>query len=281
MPLSGIEMEIIAGILDKAISEDLGSGDITSMAVIPEDTKFVGKLATREHMICAGLPLLPDIFSRFDPLIKCSILFEDGQTAEAGDVLSIIEGPAVALLSGERIAVNMIQHLSGIATLTREYVNEISDTNAILLDTRKTIPGLRELAKYATKVGGAKNHRFRLDDGVLIKDNHIAACGSITDAIKRTKEAGLKDVEVECDTLTQVEEALAAGVDIILLDNMNAEECLAAVNLIDGSVPTEASGDINIQTIRSIAKTGVTYISVGKLTHSARAINIGLDWDLN
>lgn len=281
MPLSGIEMEIIAGILDKAISEDLGSGDITSMAVIPEDTKFVGKLATREHMICAGLPLLPDIFSRFDPLIKCSILFEDGQTAEAGDVLSIIEGPAVALLSGERIAVNMIQHLSGIATLTREYVNEISDTNTILLDTRKTIPGLRELAKYATRVGGARNHRFRLDDGVLIKDNHIAACGSITDAIKRTKEAGLKDVEVECDTLTQVEEALAAGADIILLDNMNAEECLAAVNLIDGSVPTEASGDINIQTIRSIAKTGVTYISVGKLTHSARAINIGLDWDLH
>ena len=280
MPLSGIEMEIIAGILDKAISEDLGSGDITSMAVIPEDTKFVGKLVTREHMICAGLPLLPDIFSRFDPLIKCSILFEDGQTAEAGDVLSIIEGPAVALLSGERIAVNMIQHLSGIATLTREYVNEISDTNTILLDTRKTIPGLRELAKYATRVGGARNHRFRLDDGVLIKDNHIAACGSITDAIKRTKEAGLKDVEVECDTLTQVEEALAAGADIILLDNMNAEECLAAVNLIDGSVPTEASGDINIQTIRSIAKTGVTYISVGKLTHSARAINIGLDWDL-
>ena len=281
MPLSGIEMEIIAGILDKAISEDLGSGDITSMAVIPEDTKFVGKLVTREHMICAGLPLLPDIFSRFEPLIKCSILFEDGQTAEVGNVLSIIEGPAVALLSGERIAVNMIQHLSGIATLTREYVNEISDTNAILLDTRKTIPGLRELAKYATRVGGAQNHRFRLDDGVLIKDNHIAACGSITDAIKRTKEAGLKDVEVECDTLTQVEEALAAGADIILLDNMNAEECLAAVNLIDGSVPTEASGDINIQTIRSIAETGVTYISVGKLTHSARAINIGLDWDLH
>ena len=281
MPLSGIEMEIIAGILDKAISEDLGSGDITSMAVIPEDTKFVGKLATREHMICAGLPLLPDIFSRFDPLIKCSILFEDGQTAESGDVLSIIEGPAVALLSGERIAVNMIQHLSGIATLTREYVNEISDTNAILLDTRKTIPGLRELAKYATRVGGAQNHRFRLDDGVLIKDNHIAACGSITDAIKRTKEEGLIDVEVECDTLTQVEEALAAGADIILLDNMNAEECLAAVNLIDRSVPTEASGDINIQTIRNIAETGVTYISVGKLTHSARAINIGLDWDLH
>ena len=281
MPLSGIEMEIIAGILDKAISEDLGSGDITSMAVIPEDTKFVGKLVTREHMICAGLPLLPDIFSRFEPLIKCSILFEDGQTAEVGNVLSIIEGPAVALLSGERIAVNMVQHLSGIATLTRKYVNEISDTNAILLDTRKTIPGLRELAKYATRVGGAQNHRFRLDDGVLIKDNHIAACGSITDAIKRTKEAGLKDVEVECDTLTQVEEALAAGADIILLDNMNAEECLAAVNLIDGSVPTEASGDINIQTIRSIAETGVTYISVGKLTHSARAINIGLDWDLN
>ena len=281
MPLSGIEMEIIAGILDKAISEDLGSGDITSMAVIPEDTKFVGKLATREHMICAGLPLLPDIFSRFDPLIKCSILFEDGQTAEVGNVLSIIEGPAVALLSGERIAVNMVQHLSGIATLTRKYVNEISDTNAILLDTRKTIPGLRELAKYATRVGGAQNHRFRLDDGVLIKDNHIAACGSITDAIIRAKEAGLKDVEVECDTLTQVEEALAAGADIILLDNMNAEECLAAVNLIDGSVPTEASGDINIQTIRSIAETGVTYISVGKLTHSARAINIGLDWDLN
>ena len=281
MPLPGIEEKIIAGILDRAISEDLGSGDITSMAVIPENTQFIGKLATREYMICAGLSLLSDIFLRFDPLIKCRNFFEDGQTADAGDILSIIEGPAVALLSGERVAVNMIQHLSGIATLTREYVNKISDTNAILLDTRKTIPGLREFAKYATRIGGAQNHRFRLDDGVLIKDNHIAACGSISDAIKKTKKAGLKNIEVECDNLAQVEEALAAGADIILLDNMNAEECRAAVNLIDGRVPTEASGDINIQTIRSIAETGVTYISVGKLTHSARAINIGLDWDLH
>ena len=281
MPLPGIEEKIIAGILDRAISEDLGSGDITSMAVIPENTQFIGKLATREYMICAGLSLLPDIFLRFDPLIKCRNFFEDGQTADAGDILSIIEGPAVALLSGERVAVNMIQHLSGIATLTREYVNKISDTNAILLDTRKTIPGLREFAKYATRIGGAQNHRFRLDDGVLIKDNHIAACGSISDAIKKTKKVGLRDIEVECDNLIQVEEALAAGADIILLDNMSAEECRAAVNLIDGRVPTEASGDINIQTIRSIADTGVTYISVGKLTHSARAINIGLDWDLH
>ena len=281
MPLPGIEEKIIAGILDRAISEDLGSGDITSMAVIPENTQFIGKLATREYMICAGLSLLPDIFLRFDPLIKCRNFFEDGHTADAGDILSIIEGPAVALLSGERVAVNMIQHLSGIATLTREYVNKISDTNAILLDTRKTIPGLREFAKYATRIGGAQNHRFRLDDGVLIKDNHIAACGSISDAIKSTQKAGLRNIEVECDNLAQVEEALAAGADIILLDNMNAEECRAAVNLIDGRVPTEASGDINIQTIRSIADTGVTYISVGKLTHSARAINIGLDWDLH
>ena len=281
MPLPGIEEKIIAGILDRAISEDLGSGDITSMAVIPENTQFIGKLATREYMICAGLSLLPDIFLRFDPSIKCRNFFEDGQTADAGDILSIIEGPAVALLSGERVAVNMIQHLSGIATLTREYVNKISDTNAILLDTRKTIPGLREFAKYATRIGGAQNHRFRLDDGVLIKDNHIAACGSISDAIKSTKKAGLRNIEVECDNLAQVEEALAAGADIILLDNMNAKECRAAVNLIDGRVPTEASGDINIQTIRSIADTGVTYISVGKLTHSARAINIGLDWDLH
>ncbi len=274
----GLNQSNINRIIESAIAEDVGSGDITSLAVIPKNTTFRGNIVARESMVCAGLPLLELIFPKFDKTITYNCFVEDGMRVSAGTNLFLVEGPAVELLSAERTAINLLQHLSGIATLTRQYVDEISGTGAILLDTRKTIPCLRELAKYATRVGGAQNHRMSLDDGVLIKDNHIAVSGSIAGAVNRARAAGLDNVEVECDTLAEVEEAVKANADVILLDNMDVLECAKAVKLIDGKVPTEASGDIDLQTIRGIAETGVTYISVGRLTHSARAINIGLDW---
>ena len=266
-------------LLDAAIAEDIGRGDITSLAVIPKSTYFRGVLTAREEIVCAGLPLLGIIFRKFSEKISYTLCVNDGLKIPAGKPLAKLEGPAIDLLSAERTAINLLQHLSGIATLTRQYVEQINGTGAILLDTRKTVPGLRNLAKYATRIGGATNHRMRLDDGVLIKDNHVAVSGGIVEAVSRAKAAGLDNIEVECDTLVQVEEALNAGANIILLDNMDAPTCAKAVKMVGGRVPTEASGNINLDTIRGIAESGVTYISVGRLTHSARAINIGLDWN--
>ena len=236
-------------------------------------------MAAREEMVCAGLPIAGRVFERFSPDIGWQPQVRDGDKVSAGTVLAKLEGPAVKLLSAERTAINTLQHLSGIATLTRTYADAIKNTGVILLDTRKTIPGLRQLAKYATRMGGATNHRMCLDDGVLIKDNHIAVSGGITEAVNRAKEENLTNIEVECDTLAQVEEALAAGADMILLDNMDRETQTKAVAIVGGNIPTEASGDVNLETIQDIAATGVTHVSVGRLTHSARAVNIGLDWD--
>ena len=275
---AGIDETVVHALLDAAIQEDVGQGDLTSQAVIPAGMIFEGVMAARENMVCAGLPLAALVFAKFSSAIKWNALAIDGEKVIAGAELARVSGPAVDLLSAERTAINLLQHLSGIATLTRTYVEAINGTEAILLDTRKTIPGYRELAKYATRMGGATNHRMRLDDGVLIKDNHVAVAGGVPKAIQLAKQAGLKDVEVECDTLAQVEEALGAGADSILLDNMPAAMMSEAVNFIGGRVPTEASGDINLNTIRAAAEAGVTYISVGRLTHSSRAINIGLDW---
>ena len=270
----------VSQIIDLAISEDVGKGDITSELLIPQNTMFSGKIASREPMVCAGLPLLNIIFSKFNSKIKCNLLAIEGATILAGKDIAYVEGPAIDLLCAERTAINLLQHLSGIATLTRQFVERIAGTNAILLDTRKTVPGLRVLAKYATKIGGAQNHRMRLDDGILIKDNHIAVAGSISEAIKRAKVANLKkEIEIECETLSEVAEAVESGADKILLDNMDLITCKKAVLLIDGKVPTEASGDITLENIREVAETGVTYISVGRLTHSARAVNMGLDWN--
>lgn len=266
-------------VLDAAITEDIGKGDITSLAVIPKNTQFNGVISAREEMVCAGLPLLELIFHKFSEKISCKLIVDDGIKITTGAKLAQLQGPAIDLLSAERTAINLLQHLSGIATLTRRYVDEIDGTGAILLDTRKTVPCLRELAKYATRMGGATNHRMRLDDGVLIKDNHVAVSGGIAEAVKRAKANKLNNIEVECDTLTEVEEALEAGADSILLDNMDAKTCAKAVKIVGGRVPTEASGNINLKTIRGIAETGVNFISVGKLTHSARATNIGLDWN--
>ena len=275
----GLDKLFVDRIIDVAIAEDLGRGDLTSQAVIPPGTRFTGVIAAREEMVCAGLPVAGRLFERFSPDIGWQPQVGDGDKVPAGTVLAKLEGPAVKLLSAERTAINMLQHLSGIATLTRAYVDAIADTDVTLLDTRKTIPGHRQLAKYATRMGGATNHRMCLDDGVLIKDNHIAVSGSITEAVSRAKEEDLSNIEVECDTLEQVVEALAAGADMILLDNMDRETQTKATAIVGGKVPTEASGDVNLETIRAIAATGVTYISVGRLTHSAKAANIGLDWD--
>ena len=274
----GLDETVVHALLDAAIQEDVGQGDLTSHAVIPVGIIFEGAMVAREDMVCAGLPLASLVFAKFSSAIEWQASAIDGDKVPAGTELARVSGPAVDLLSAERTAINLLQHLSGIATLTRTYVEAINGTEAILLDTRKTIPGYRDLAKYATRMGGATNHRMRLDDGVLIKDNHVAVAGGVPKAVQLAKQAGLKDVEVECDTLSQVEEALAAGADSILLDNMPAAMMAEAVTFIGGRVPTEASGDINLNTIRAAAEAGVTYISVGRLTHSAKAINIGLDW---
>lgn len=269
-------------IIKAALNEDLGHGDITSETVIPENTRFTGVMAARQDLVVAGLGFSLEAFhitaDRMAKEISVDILTDDGERVTAGTELARVKGNAWALLAAERTALNLLQHLSGIATLTRAYVDAIEGTGAVLLDTRKTIPGLREMAKYATRMGGARNHRLRLDSGVLIKDNHIAACGGITKAIAGAKEVGIAVIEVECDTLKQVRKAVAAGVNIVLLDNMDQETLRQAVALAKGRCRIEASGGVTLDTIRAIAETGVDYISVGRITQSAPAVDIGFDW---
>ena len=274
-----LDPSMFDAIIDGAIAEDLGRGDITSRAVIPPDVQFSGVMAAREPMVCAGLPLAEAVFRKLSKTAVLRAEARDGEKVAKGATLLHVKGPAVELLAAERTAVNLVQHLSGIATLTRKYVDAIAGTGAILLDTRKTIPGLRDLQKYATRMGGATNHRMRLDDGVLIKDNHVAVAGGVAEAIRRARAAGLTGIEMECDTLDEVAAALAAGADSILFDNMSVDTMKKGVAMVAGRVPTEASGNVNLDTIRAIAETGVTYISVGRLTHSAPAVNIGLDYE--
>lgn len=270
--------EVLDPIIDAAIAEDVGSGDITCKAVIPDNLRFSGIMKAREDIVVAGLPVAERIIKRLAPDAEITLKVKDGDVVEPGTILMEMEGPAAALLTAERTALNMLQHLSGIATLVASYVSCIRGTNATLLDTRKTIPGLRRLAKYATTMGGGTNHRMRLDDGVLIKDNHIAICGGITQAVKKCKDMNLPNIEVECDTLEQVKEAAEAGADIVLLDNMPPDVLREAITIVDGRCKTEASGGVNLMSIGPIAQTGVDYISVGAITQSAPAIDIGLDW---
>jgi nicotinate-nucleotide pyrophosphorylase (carboxylating) len=265
-------------LIEDALAEDIGSGDVTSRLVIPSDLAFHGVMAAREPMVVAGLPLVTEVFRRVVPEAKVTLQVTDGEKIEAGAVIALFDGPAIGLLTAERTALNLLQHLSGIATLTRRYADAIAESKAILLDTRKTIPGLRQLAKYAAKLGGARNHRMGLYDGVLIKDNHIAVGGSVGDAVRRAKALTDLPVEVECDLITQVAEAVEAGADIILLDNMTLTQLREAVALIGGRARTEASGGVTLETIAGIAATGVDFISVGRLTQSAPAVDIGLDW---
>jgi nicotinate-nucleotide pyrophosphorylase (carboxylating) len=263
------------------LREDLGEGgDITSAAVIPADAAFDGVMDSRDDIVVAGIPIAEAFFRSLDPAVEIERLVEDGQQVSAGADLMRVRGKARALLTAERSALNTVQHLSGIATLTRRYVDAIAGTGAVLLDTRKTIPGLRVLEKYATRMGGAQNHRMRLDDAAMIKDNHVALAGGIEEAVRRAVSAGIPRIIVEVDRLDQIEPALGAGASHLLLDNMDVATLEAAVALVAGRVPTEASGGVTLETIRAKAATGVTYVSVGRITQSAPAADIGLDFSL-
>lgn len=267
----------INSLIDAALDEDLGTGDLTSAATLGEGAQLELVMVARQEIIVAGLDIAVQVFERLAPDANIKCLIEDGARVSSGAQLMTLKGPAQGLLSAERTALNIVQLLSGIATVTRRYVDAIAGTGAVLLDTRKTIPGLRALSKYATRMGGATNHRMRLDDGVLIKDNHIAVAGSVAQALKLAQDAGLKEIEVECDTLHQVAEAIKAGAEKILLDNMSNDELSQAVEITGGRIPLEASGGVTLETIRAIAETGVDFISVGAITQSAGAVDIGLD----
>ncbi|MDH7638851.1 carboxylating nicotinate-nucleotide diphosphorylase [Sphingomonas oryzagri] len=260
------------------LAEDLGdAGDITSAAVIPEDARFTGALVSRDAIAVAGLPIAEAFFRHLDPDVTIEVLAQDGDRILKGTTLMRMEGKARAMLTAERSALNTLQHLSGVATMARTYADAIAGTGAILLDTRKTIPGLRVLEKYATRMGGATNHRMGLWDAAMIKDNHIAVAGSIGQSVGAAKAAGIANIIVEVDRVDQIEPALAAGATHLLLDNMTPSILRGAVTLVGGRVPTEASGGVTLETIREIAETGVTYVSVGRLTQSAPAADIGLD----
>ena len=266
----------------RVLAEDLGEGgDVTSAATIAPQARFTAEMNGREPIVVAGIALAEAFFRRLDPEVIIERLAEDGAKVAAGAVLLRLSGNARAMLAAERSALNTLQHLSGVATLTRRYVDAIDGTGAILLDTRKTIPGLRALDKYAAKMGGAHNHRLRMDDGLLIKDNHIGVAGGIAEAVRAAKLAatGLP-IQVEVDRVAQIEPALAAGANRLLLDNMPPPVLREAVALVAGRVPTEASGGVNLDTVRAIAETGVTYVSVGRITQSAPAVDIGLDYVL-
>ena len=268
-----------------ALAEDIGSGDVTTLATVPESAQFTVVMQAREVLVTAGLPLAEAAFRELSPTIRIESLVHDGHRAKPGENLLRISGSARAILSAERVALNFVQRLSGIATLTAQFVDSIHGTPAKILDTRKTTPGLRLLEKYAVTCGGGTNYRVGLFDMVLIKDNHLAALrdakpNAVAAAVRaaRAQYPQLK-VEVEADTLDQVDQAVAAGADIVLLDNMTVVQLRLAVQKCKGRSQTEASGGVNLSTVRGIAETGVDFISVGALTHSARAVDIGLDFE--
>ncbi len=265
--------------VSSVLEEDLlGKTDVTSEAVIPADTRFRAVMDSRDDAVIAGLAIAEAFFRRLDPDVELERLLEDGAHVPAGTDLMVLSGKARGMLTAERSALNTVQHLTGIATMTRSYVDAIDGTGCILLDTRKTIPGLRALEKYATRMGGAQNHRMGLWDAAMIKDNHVAVAGDVATAVKRAADAGIADIIVEVDRIDQIVPALDAGATHLLLDNMDVPTLREAVDKVGGRVPTEASGGITLETIREKAATGVTYVSVGRLTQSAPAADIGLDY---
>lgn len=269
----------LARFVQDTLAEDLGDGgDITSQAVIPAEARFTGVMDSRDAIVVAGLPVAEGFFRALDPEVEITRLVEDGEAVEPGTDLLRLAGQARALLTAERSALNVVQHLSGIATLTRAYVDAIAGTGAVLLDTRKTLPGLRRLEKYATRMGGARNHRMGLWDAAMIKDNHVAVAGGVGEAARRAKAAGIEAIIVEVDRIAQIEPAIEAGATHLLLDNMDVAALREAVALVAGRVPTEASGGVTLETIRARAQTGVTYVSVGRITQSAPAADVGLDF---
>ncbi|MCM2439845.1 carboxylating nicotinate-nucleotide diphosphorylase [Agrobacterium vitis] len=272
---------IVEPLVRNALSEDLGlAGDITSMAVIPADHRSTVQIASRRDGVIAGLDASAIAFELVDPGLVMTCHVSDGTAVKAGDILATISGSSRSLLTGERVALNFLGHLSGIATVTSQIVTAVSGTKAAVACTRKTTPGLRALEKYAVRMGGGMNHRFALYDAVLIKDNHIAIAGSVTQAIRRAREGvgHMVKIEVEVDTLAQLYDAMEIGVDAVLLDNMTPEQLGQAVEIVAGRAITEASGGITPQTARAVAQSGVDLLSVGWITHSAPVLDIGLDF---
>ena len=279
--LSGFDLDAF---VRATLDEDLGAGlpgggrDVTAESVIPADARFSGVMDSRDAIVVAGLPIAAAFFRALDPGIEIEMLAAEGEEVHAGADLMRLTGNARAMLTAERSALNTVQHLSGVATLTRGYVRAMGETRAVLLDTRKTLPGLRHLEKYATRMGGARNHRMGLWDAAMIKDNHILVAGGVSEAVRRAREAGIRSIICEVDRLDQVEPALEAGANHLLLDNMDPATLREAVERVGGRAATEASGGVTLETIGAIAASGVDYVSVGRLTQSAPAADIGLDF---
>lgn len=271
----------IERIVRTSLEEDIGLGDVTTEVTIAPDTIARAELVAKEDFVLAGLGVAETVFRTLDPEVCFEKLLEDGRKVRRGEVLAWIKGQASVLLQGERVALNLLQRMSGIATLTAQYVERVAGTEAVIVDTRKTVPGLRALDKFSVRMGGGRNHRIGLFDGVLIKENHSAAAGGITMAIERARQRlphTLK-IEVETRNIDEVNEALAAKADIIMLDNMTLDQMRQGVELIAGRALVEASGGVNLETVRDIAETGVNIISVGALTHSVKAIDISMLFD--
>jgi nicotinate-nucleotide pyrophosphorylase (carboxylating) len=266
-------MELTFTDVDRWLAEDVGDGDLTSLAVVDEGATCAARLLVKEAGVVCGMDVVSEVFERLGATLEP--LADDGDAVEPG-IVAQVEGPARGILTGERLALNVLGRLSGIATLTRRYVEAVNGTGAVILDTRKTAPGLRSLEKHAVACGGGQNHRLGLHDGILIKDNHLRLAGSLREAVTRAKDTGAP-VEVECDTLEQVRQALAARADSILLDNMTLAELRDAVALAGGRVRLEASGGVTLETVRAVAETGVDFISIGALTHSAPALDVSLE----
>ena len=274
-----LDLFTVNPLIDLWLAEDIGHGDLTALSMIEADVRATFHMNARQDLSLAGIEVAAACFRRYDPDVKVEVTATDGDRCKLKTVLLKVSGSARSLLTVERTALNIVQHLSGIATETARWMDEIKGTGAKLIDTRKTTPGLRMLEKHAVVCGGGANHRLGLDGGVMIKDNHIAVAGSITKAVERARAhvPGLIKIEVECDRLEQVREAVAAKADIIMLDNMKLEDMREAVKFVAGRVPLEASGGVAFNTVRPIAETGVDYISTSKTIQAAPAVDIGLD----
>jgi nicotinate-nucleotide pyrophosphorylase (carboxylating) len=268
----------IERIIRNALEEDIGLGDVTTRATVDPGTPGQAELVAKEDFVLSGIEVVRQVFQLLDPTVAFENLMSDGQQVKSGEVLAWIKGEAAILLQGERVALNLLQRMSGVATQTARFVQAVAGTGAVIVDTRKTTPGLRVLDKYSVRMGGGQNHRTSLYDGVLIKENHIAAAGGITVALERARGRAPHTLKIEVETQNQEEvaEAVAAGADIILLDNMDLEQLRQAVDFVAGRAVTEASGGVNLETVRAIAETGVNLISVGALTHSSRAVDISM-----
>jgi nicotinate-nucleotide pyrophosphorylase (carboxylating) len=265
-------------LIDRALKEDIGTGDL-STRILPEDLTGLAKLYAKQEGVVAGLELVEQVFQRVDPRIQVQRLVKDGDTVKVGGVVLELVGPFSSILQGERTALNFLQHLSGIATATKRAVDQVAGLPVSIVDTRKTLPGWRALQKYAVRVGGGQNHRFGLYDAVMLKDNHLAAVGGLTEAVQRIRaQVGhMVKIEVECESLEQVKEAVSCGVDVIMLDNMGLEQMREAVQYIDRRAIVEASGGMKEERLREVAKTGVDLISIGALTNSVKALDFSLD----